>query len=88
MRRRAPGPLQGSQFFLYGEGGGDACNRHLCFGGHAFPKVTAGHCDAKPVDAPADQRSHRLGRAVDAYGIVRIVTLHGVIDEREVSRRA
>ena len=51
-------------------------------------EISAGDGDPKPVDAAIQKISHRLGCALGADRVARVVPLHGVVGEREIARRA
>ena len=69
------------------ECGGDAIDRVNRLGGSAF-EVAAGDRDAHSVKAAVQNRRHSFGIALGANGIVCVVALHGVIDDREIARAA
>ena len=69
------------------ERGRDVIDGVAGFAGFAF-EIAAGDRDAQAVGAALQQRRDRLGGAVGAGRIVGVVTLHGVVGEREIARRA
>ncbi len=70
------------------ERGRDALERRQRLGQRAFAEIAAGDRDLQAIGAVIDARQRGSAGRVDADRIVRIVTLHGVVSEREVADRA
>ena len=67
---------------------GDARDGLDGFGRRAALEIAAGNRNPQAVDAAIDRRQRWLCRPVGADGILRIGTLHGIVGERQVSRRS
>ena len=63
---------------------GDPLHRLAGFRRGAFAEIAAGHRDPQAFDAAIEREQRRLDRPLGADRIVGIVSLHGVIGQREI----
>jgi hypothetical protein len=70
---------------LHVERRGNTRERSLRLREHAGAEIAAGNGDAQAISAAIEEITDRLERPIDTDGIIGVVTLHGVIGEREIA---